>query len=396
MSLRGLIRSLAALLPCAALATTAHAQGTGRSLDLDPSTRASGMGRASNAVFWDEATNQWGNPALLGYQRGVSYEWGRTRLVPGLAADVHFTTNVVKLGGAGIGVALAGKPGIGGMHLSYGESEVTDDQGNPIGTFESFEDVDAWSFGISAARLTEAIAVLTGHEPTVVSRYADVSFGMTGKHLEMDLAPGFVGGTAETDAKDWGFLACFSPTEFSPTIRDVFGIDLAYGRSTLSYESDPVVFLNEDNPDHVSKHERDGYAARVRFDKPDLSESMGGPSWVWDGFRPLVSLGYAKDHSRIGVSASRYETDGSGFEMTFVNVVSLRFGHYEDLTGQIDGDTRGWGVCLPIGQIAGVRYDEATTPQARNSGLPHVKHKAASGWIDALRIWRGVRSRRSI
>ena len=109
-------------LPCATLLlapAVARAQGSGRSLDLDPSVRSSGMGGASNAVFWDE-TNPWSNPALLGEARGVAYEFGRTQLVPGLAPDVHFTTNVVKLGGGGLGVALSGKPvDIGGLRLNY-------------------------------------------------------------------------------------------------------------------------------------------------------------------------------------------------------------------------------------------------------------------------------------
>ncbi|HET9328731.1 MAG TPA: hypothetical protein VFQ05_18350, partial [Candidatus Eisenbacteria bacterium] len=136
------------LLVMGAWCGSASAQGTGRSMDLDPSPRASGMGGASNAVFWDEVTNHWSNPALLGYQRGLSYEYGKTQLVPGLAADVHFTTNVVKLGGGGVGLAFSGKPfGLGGLHLSYGESQGTDPSGNPTGTYEAFEQIDSWSFG---------------------------------------------------------------------------------------------------------------------------------------------------------------------------------------------------------------------------------------------------------
>src|SRR5262252_2559976 len=90
---------LSVFLASMAAVSAARAQGTGRSLDIDPSVRASGMGLASNAVFWDVGTNHWGNPALLGEQRGIAYEWGRTQLVPGLASDVTFTTNVVKIGG---------------------------------------------------------------------------------------------------------------------------------------------------------------------------------------------------------------------------------------------------------------------------------------------------------
>jgi hypothetical protein len=376
--------------PCIAAAAvsllvgaSAHAQGTGRSMDLDPSARSSAMGEASGAVFWEE-TNRWANPALLGSQHGLTYEWGRARLVPALAPDVHYTTNEVLLGGGGIGVAFSGKPGIGGRHLSYGSSEGVDDQGNPTGVFDTYELIDAWSLGLCVARLTETIAALTGHEPTAVSRYADVSVGVTGKHLEMEFAPGFEG---ETDAMDLGFLVRFSPTEFAPGIRDVFGLDVAYGFSDLSFESDPV-FGTE-----VSEHERSGFTARLRLDHPGMAEDMG---WFLRGLRPLVSVGYVREHAEIGIDEDTYETDGDGWEITLANVLSVRSGHYEDLDGGIDGDTRGWGVNLPLGKVAGLRYDEGKRPQAQNSNLRDVKVRNASAWIDPLWLWRAFRLRGSI
>src|SRR5439155_4118710 len=282
-------------LPCATLLlapAVARAQGSGRSLDLDPSVRSSGMGGASNAVFWDE-TNPWSNPALLGEARGVAYEFGRTQLVPGLAPDVHFTTNAVKVGGGGLGVALSGKPvDIGGLRLNYGESVETDQAGNPIGTFESYEQIDSWGFGVSAARVTETIATLFGHQPAAISRYGDVSFGMNGKHLKMSLGPNS-SAQASTDARDWGLLVRVSPSELSPSTRDVLGVDLAYGWSDLSYASDPLVFFNPNNPDYVSEHHRSGFAGRLRLDAPRFEENMAGPEWLWTGMHPVLSMGLA-------------------------------------------------------------------------------------------------------
>ncbi len=380
------LRSVLCATFCLAASGVAHAQGSARSLDLDPSARASGMGATSEAVFWDEGTDHWGNPALLGYQRGVRYEWGRTRLVPGLAADVNFTTNVVKLGAGGLGVALSGKPiGVGGLHLSYGTSQSTDQQGNPTGTYESHEQIDSWSLGLSAARLGETIATLTGHDPTSWSRYADVSFGMSGKKAEVSLAPGAIG---ETSAHDLGLLVRLSPLEWSPATRDApISLDLAYGWSDLSYDGEDLYGTPP------SEHERHGFAGRFGFDPPLLAGSMGGLRWIWEGFHPLMGLGLAKDHARIGVPASRYETDGDGFEVTLLNVLAYRHGHYEDKVGEIDGRTEGWSVGLPIGRFGGLRYDHATFPQARNSGLENLNRKAASAWIDALGVWQAVRAR---
>jgi len=208
--------------------------------------------------------------------------------------------------------------------------------------------------------------------------------------LEIRLAPTF-GGSAKTTAYDFGFLVRFSPLELAPSIRDVVGLDLAYGWSELSFESDPVFFANEDEPAEVSQHDRRGFAGRIRLDWPGMAESMAGPEWLWKGFSPLLSVGLANDHSSIGPPGGTYDTEGVGWELTVANVFSLRRGHYEDFVGSIIDDTEGWGVGLPIGDVAGVRYDFARFPQARNSGLPDVERRAASGWVDVIRVWRLMR-----
>src|SRR5438552_2647168 len=106
------------------------AQGTARSMDIGLSVRAAALGGASNALFWGDEFDHWANPALLGYAHAIHYEHARTRLVPGLAANVFLTSDVITLGGAGLGVVMSGKP-LGQVKLDYGPSQGTDDQGNP-------------------------------------------------------------------------------------------------------------------------------------------------------------------------------------------------------------------------------------------------------------------------
>src|SRR5262245_31101667 len=217
-SARRLIGLFAAL-SLSLVASTAFAQGSGRSLDIDHSIRAAGMGEASNAVMWGDELNQWSNPAVLGYVRGVHYEYGNTQLVPGLATDVFFRSNVVKLGGGGLGTYFAGKPfGVGSVKLDYGSTETTDPSGNPNATFDSHEDIGSWGFGLSLARVFESLARATDHEPPRISRVADVSFGMNFKHLEMNLGPGAEGSTSTVDH---GLLVRFSPLQIAQASRDL-------------------------------------------------------------------------------------------------------------------------------------------------------------------------------
>ena len=359
---------------------SAHAQGTARSLDLDPSVRAAGMGAASNAVFWDGG-NQWSNPALLGYERGIRYEWSETQLVPDLAAGVYFHSNVVKLGGGGAAVSLSGRPGIGGLKLDYGLSEGSDETGNPTGTFGSFEEIESWGFGISLGQLTESIARLSNRRLPALSRYGDVSVGMYSKEALVQLGPNFA---FTSRGRDLGVLARVSPLEWFATTRDgLVDFDLAYGWSDLSYDGETDRFLLASDP--PSEHKRRGGAARIGVAWPEQARGVfGRHQWLADGMSPLVSVGMAMDHDEISPGAF-YETDGRGVEIGLANVFAFRTGSYEDLDGEIDGSTQGWSIGLPVGRLAGLRYDRAEIPQA--TGLSKVDREAFSLWVDPLEIW---------
>lgn len=392
------IPSLLAALVVAITLLESHlsqAQGTGRSLDLDPSVRAAGMARASNAVFWGDPPDLWANPALLAYQQGLRYERSKTRLVPDLTSDVTFEIRRVTWGGGAIALALAGQPldRLGGSRLSYGTSEGADSAGNPTGPFESFEKIRSWSFGLSLAQLTENAAVLLHRTPVSLSRYADVSFGMSTKDLQMVLAPGTEGSTT---ARDIGVLVRLSPINSIDGPGDAawpVRVDASYGWSILSYNDATVIFPSESSPDPVSRHHRQGIAARAALGLP--ADFRGGLEahrlgWLIPGFTPLVSLGIANDwtHSTAGdldAPSTSYDTRALGLELTIANVLSVRQGWYEDKDGDIDDTSSGWSLGLPLGRIASVRYDWARFPEC--CGLSHIQPRGWTAWMNPLALW---------
>jgi len=83
-----------------------------------PSIWAAGMGDVSNGVFREPASASWKNPALLGYQRGFTYERGRTEWAT--MEGLWFTSDRMLLGGWRVGVLSAGRPidGLGGTSLN--------------------------------------------------------------------------------------------------------------------------------------------------------------------------------------------------------------------------------------------------------------------------------------
>lgn len=393
---RSIASTLSALL-LPAMVSAALAQGTARSMDIDLSIRAAAMGGASNAVFWGDAGNAWSNPSLLGYQRGLRYEWGETQLVPTLADDVFIRSKVYKAGWGGVGFSFSGQPdGVGEVELEYGTSEITDAGGNVIAVFDAYETVKSWGFGINGIQFLENALGVFGVDLPPIARYADVSGGMNFKDLEMQLGP-WTEYHGSTSAQDFGGLVRLTPLDgLEATDRPPVRLDAAYGYSELSYNDDAVVVF--DTPTgplaaRVSRHRRSGLAARAAINLPAFRERLNGsaPQREWlRGLSPLLSIGYAADHAEIdgGSGTDAYETDGHGVEITLANVLTWRTGHYEDRVGDIDGSTSGWGIGLPLGPWGGLRYERATFPQARDSGLGDVEREAFSAWVDPVAIWR--------
>jgi hypothetical protein len=364
--------SIAALVAAAScFNTSAHAQ-PGVSLDLDPSIRASGMGRASGAVFWD-ATNAWANPALLGYQKGIRYEWGRTALVPDLASTVSFETETWKFGAGGLGFSASGNP-VGRTQLDFGQGE-------------GGEDVESWGFGVNAFELTEALVRLAGGHMRRFARVADVSFGMNSKHLDASLGPDLSGSAT---AHDYGLLARITALDHHADNGGVpMRLDLSYGYSVLSYD-DAFLFGSS-----VSRHHRSAYAGRTTIDwRQSANPRDAFVGWLRTGFAPIAALSFAYDTDRITAGDNNspyatYDTKGRGSEVTLLNCVSFRVGQYTDKEGDIDGQTWGWSAGLPFGRGAGVRYDWASVPEA--AGLTDVHRHGITAWLDLREAVKSAR-----
>jgi len=378
----------------------ARAQGTGRSTDIDVSIRSAALGGASNALFWGDELDHWANPALLGGVTGIRYEHGHTPLVPGLSTDVKFMSDVVKIGGGGIGLVLSGQPGgLGGVKLDYGESVATDPGGNVIGTFGSYEEVKSWGFGLSALQALGSVPALRGGIGRF-AQYGDVSFGMNFKDIKIALAPSSTSGEGSTTARDWGMLVRATPLDgISQPGPLPLRLDIAFGHSVLSYNDDATItFINEDMVDRVTRHRRDGWAIRLAFDPPSMRPGNDvHDTWraFLAGLHPLFSAATTIDNATIdaGSGTSEYPTEGHGVEIELARVFTYRTGHYTDRAGDIDGSTSGWRLALPIGHWGGGYYEEATWPQSASSNLPDVTRTGWGMWLDALAIWRSTHAR---
>ncbi len=122
-------------------------------LQIEPDSRASGMGMAGVAVA-DNAYAPFWNPAGLAGQQGTEVSFTHAPWLPALGANLSYDHLSAKHG--------LGKAGTLGGHLTYfdlGTQTATDETGFELGTFSSYEFALGLSYGYP---ITENLAVGTG------------------------------------------------------------------------------------------------------------------------------------------------------------------------------------------------------------------------------------------
>ena len=122
-------------------------------LQIEPDSRSAGMGMTGVALADNTYAGFW-NPAGLALQEGTEVSFTHAPWLPALGADLSYEY-------------LTGKHSLGslgtvGAHLTYfnlGEQQATDDQGNSLGTFKSYELAAGVSYG---KKITSGLSLGTG------------------------------------------------------------------------------------------------------------------------------------------------------------------------------------------------------------------------------------------
>jgi hypothetical protein len=305
------------------LAATAFAQGTGRSLDIQPGGRENGMGGAGVALGDEPTGMTWWNPAALGFAKRPAVQLTSAKLVPGLADDVAYNQigYVQPMEGwGGLALSLA--------FLSYGTSMQVSDVGVELGTFDSYEASSGISYG---TQLLPNFAI-----------------GASIKYIHIQLAPSNLQGVASAFGFDLGALYRLEPAR------------LRFG-ANIQNLGPSVVFINEDQASPLSRNVKVGAAWDV------LPPGPFGITLASDFNQSLVTSGFQVCNN--GMEA-RY---GSSTGEDKIGIAG-RVGWYSDPLGDIKGLTYGLGFTW-----SKLALDYGSIPQAKDSGLPNV-NKISLGW----------------
>ncbi len=303
----------------------AAAQGTARSLDIQPGARQNGLGAAGVALSADPADALWWNPAALGFATWHGVNYTRVELVPGLASDVIYQ-HVAAAGRVRDGLGL----GASGTFLSYGESDLW------YGSVEPTEHSGAVAAGLRV--------------------HTDVAFGVTAKWVEIELAGGQSGSAL---AMDLGGLYR----------KELGGATLGIGVALQNAGQEVEFGCSGSSP--LSRNLKTGFAGTMPF---AISP---------DGVEAGATIAFDYDHSLVTDEYDVFHYGGE-FYAAFRRWAraAARVGYYDDRTGEIQDLT--WGVGA---RFAGLAVDYAKIPQARDSGLPDVEKWTIGLHSDLLLEW---------
>ncbi len=382
--------------------TAAGGSGAGAlNLQFNTSARAAGMGETGVASVWGGDTNVWANPAMLAFRPGLRYGTMHSDLAAGLVDDISIDKKELTFGLPGVGLLFADGP-IDHAYLDMGTQQGIDEEGNPTGTFSSYMKSQSWGVGISAA---EALRRLNAAD---IGGWFDVAGGIVWKDFEDQLAADNIiqdlpGGRGEASARDLGWVARVTPVNTlarGANAADAavgFMVEASYGRATLNDTDEMIVHWDfvGDQSDPMPTMHLSGWAVHGELQAgPRLLENA--PAWLRDGIAPLLAFTYTQQSIVPGYvwtgdeyeyerdDSGDFDEEGWGWELSLLNVLHLRSGHVEALYGDIDGDTEGWGISVPVGRWGGFRYDQATVPQAE--GLPTVDRDGWQVWVDVLAV----------
>jgi len=281
---------------------------------IEPGSRPGGMGQAHVAQVDDGFAGYW-NPGAMAFNRRNQFALMHTNWFGDIFDDIYYEY----LGWNNYIPDLGGNLGFHAIFLTYGTQDHTNDLGDWLGTFSSYE-----------------IALATTYSYQVSN---NLGVGITFKFIMSDLAPEGQG----SDTKGRGISYAF---DLGLKRRDLFipRLDLGFNLQNIGPN---ITYIDDEQSDPLPMNLRFGLSYRAheseynRFTiNGDFNKLLANDDFV---LQRLVTAWYDD-----GGFMSKREIDsmifGIGAEYTYWNLLSMRGGWIHDQAGSIKGPSFGAGI----------------------------------------------------
>lgn len=355
---------------------------------IEPSSRASAMGQAYVAQVDDGFAGYW-NPGAMAFNRKTQFASMYSKWLAEIFDDIYYfhlagNKHVTDIGNLGVNVT----------YMSYGEQERTDDEGNSLGTFNSFD----FSFGTTYAyQASERLGLgLTfkfiwskladegqgTSETNVKGEGISYAFDLGLKHKGVDFGQILVSPYNGVLALYNGFasLTGVPSANYSNYSIPVDNLDFGFNFQNVGPN---ITYINESQSDPLPMNWRMGFSYRAlesEFNKltfnGDCSKVLANDDPV---FKRIFTAWTDDFNTRIDPDTGKKIDDFSSFsnfvnsieireiiwnlgaEYEYLNLLSLRSGYILDRAGDIKGFSFGAGVHHTFGEYL-VHIDYAFQP----------------------------------
>lgn len=339
--LRAIVAASGFALPAGAGAVS---EAAAPSMILPPDARACAMGQSGVTTAVGASAMYW-NPALLAGLEGLSLDlMPRNQLIPSLASDVYFWYS---------GAAWETSPrrlvvGLQFTYLTYGRWTATNPEGVSLGEYESHEYVA----GVSCAgRLNRFLRA-----------------GGSLKYVKESLVPEAINDLEKGVGSSWALDAGLLFSVWRDRVRA--GV-------ALQNLGPKLAFVDADQKAPLPTNFRAGVGLTV-----PVAAALGLPrvplldaeplrlTWTAERNVPVPDIfdDWAAAKGRMRRLAGRDVSHNRGWEVTILELFSVRRGFIEDPDGDIRGATDGYGISTPRRWRLHMSYDRATVPKARGIG----------------------------
>lgn len=328
-------------------------------LAIEPSTinRAIGGDAVGVVNVWhDSPATAYDNPAIAAFRDGFSLSYTNDNWLEGSGIDdMYYNCALVNIGYKGVGITLPAPNASGklGINMDFGVQEWTDETGQSMGNFHSWEDAAVYGIAVNPIEITRQF--VKGNSPL---DYFDLAVGVNQLSITSNLGP-VTGssesgnrGTAKTTSTDIGFIA-----KVNYTVADYLRLEGVYGESRFNYYNKKISYIDAESEDPIYTRTNTGYALSLALLSEKFLSDFIEPRYMF--FDNILTLRYLN-----GVLDQNMPKDitGSGTEIGFLDTFYYRSGRYDDDSGYINGDTKGWGINLHYKDIVAYNFNYASYP----------------------------------
>lgn len=354
---------LMALIAICFLASTGFAISNAACLFLliSPSPRANGLGQTFLTLPETDAMIAFYNPAALGlfslnHRFSLGFYPQRVSWLPGITSDIFYDNKAINAGFKLPGALSAGI-GFQKTYVDLGSQRIMNEAGEVFGPFKTWEKSEAITIGLGwQGEITAGIGLSI--------KFIDSQLGKSlsqGKSKDVK---------AEATAFDIGAMAqipvldlIHQPLAISLSNR---GVLKPFVTTRLAYAiwniGDEITYIEASQSDPLPRTARVGlsFDLGMILRQRNLDWTLSSFQWATEAEDLLIKNSMPTDNSveyQTGFGDIHFFHDlfggknasiiqMRGWQINFLEIVSLQQGRYEDLEGQVRYTTRGIGVAL--------------------------------------------------